>query len=170
MPDDAPAADAQPDAAPDTDTPAAPETDWKAEAEKWKVQARKHEERAKANATAAKELDQFRQASMSEQEKAIETARAEARAEAVTAMGRRLVDAEVRAAAKGRIADVDALLDGLDRARFLGEDGEPDVKAINGWVDRLAPKKAVPDLGQGARPNGDAGDMNRMIRTQLGRS
>lgn len=131
-------------------------TDWKAEAEKWQAMARKHEDRAKANASAAKELEQVRQASMSDLEKAVAIAKAEARTEALREAGTRLVDAEVKAAAAGRSVDVEALLEGLDRSRFLGEDGEPDSKAIATWVDRIAPKSESTttsvDFGQGARP------------------
>lgn len=164
MPEDAPA-DAP--AAPAETPPPAPEpapepspaqeTDWKAEHEKTLREARKWEERAKSNSTAAKELEQLRKASMSEQEKAVESARSEARSEALRTVGGRLVDAEVKVAAAGRNVDVDALLEGLDRGRFLSDDGEPDSKAITAWVDRIAPKangepaSVFPDLGQGRR-------------------
>jgi hypothetical protein len=71
--------------APDASTATDDTTDWKAEAEKFKTLSRKHEERAKANAAAAKELEQLRQQSMTEQEKAVEQAKAEGRAEAIKA-------------------------------------------------------------------------------------
>lgn len=156
------------DTAPDTGTPettdappaeeAAPETEpdpaaIAAELDKWKAQARKHEERAKANASAAKELEQLRMQSMSDTEKAVEIARQQARAEVLAELGGELVGQAVRAAVAGRGVDPDALLEGLDPARFLNEDGKPDVDAITAWVDRIAPKPetAFPDLGQGAR-------------------
>jgi hypothetical protein len=130
--------------------------DHAAEVEKWKALARKHEDRAKANSSAAKELEQLRQASMSDLEKAVAIARQEARTEALRESGTRLVDASVRLAAAGRGVDVDALLDGLDRNRFLTDEGEPNEKAILQWVDRLVPKpdtgsRPFPDLGQGSR-------------------
>lgn len=129
------------------------ETDWQKEAEKYKALARKHEDRAKANAKAEKELEQLRQQSMSDTEKAIAVAKQEARTEALREFGAKVVDAEVRAAVAGRNVDADALLEGLDRARFLDDDGEPDRDAITAWVDRIAPQPAesFPDLGQGAR-------------------
>ncbi len=156
---DAPAP--EPEGTPDTGV------DLAAEVEKWKAQARKHEDRAKANAAAAKELEQVRQASMSDLEKAVAVARTEATTEALRTVGARLVDAEVRVAAAGRSVDVDALLEGLDRSRFVGDDGEPDRKAIAAWVDRIAPPPAEgagrppgsPDLGQGVR-NGGAMALN----------
>lgn len=150
-----------PQATPGADA-ATPETgdeakDWRAEAEKWQALARKNEDRAKANAAAAKELDEFRKAAMSDQERAVAEARAAGAAEVRAAFASRLVDAEVRAAAAGRPVDVDALLEGLDRSRFLTDDGEPDTKAIAAWVDRVAPvpeagEPSFPDLGQGVRP------------------
>lgn len=139
-----------PPAETDTDT-----TDWKAEAEKFKTLARKHEDRAKANASAAKELEQVKQASMSDQEKAVELAKQQARAEVLIEVASERVADAVRLAAANRPVDVDALLDGLDRTRFVTEEGTPDVEAINAWVDRIAPKPAdgfAPvDLGQGSR-------------------
>jgi hypothetical protein len=128
--------------------------DLAAEVEKWKQHARKHEERAKANANAARELDQLRQSSMSDQEKAVEAARAEGRALAMREAASSLIDAEVRLHATGRSIDVDTLLDGLDRARFVdATTGQPDRAAIKAWVEKVAPAgtAAQPDLGQGAR-------------------
>lgn len=145
------------------------------EVEKWKVLARKHEDRARQNAGALKELEKLRQSTMTDQEKAVAQAKVEARIEALREVGGRLVDANVRAAAAGRNVDVDALLEGLDRTRFVGEDGEPDTKAITAWVERVAPsgQQQQPqqqwDLGQGARGAGSASDMNSLIRQKAGR-
>jgi hypothetical protein len=159
-------AESQPDTG-DTDTPTPTDNpdqptsdtgiDLAAEVEKWKAQARKHEDRAKANAAAATELEKVRAESMTEMERAIAAARDEAASETRKTYGSRLVDAEVKAAVKGTSLDVDALLDGLDRTRFLNEDGEPDTDSITAWVERLAPKGTddqqtlTVDLGQGQR-------------------
>lgn len=143
-----------------------------AEIDKWKSLARKHETRAKENAEARKELDAVR----AEQEKAVAEAVAAARAEVLAEVGAHLVDAEVKAAAAGRGIDVEALLDGLDRKRFLGEDGKPDVEAITQWIERLSPTQPkseprFPDLGQGQRGrssmplNGDP--LLRDLKTKL---
>lgn len=143
-----------------------------ADAEKWKTQSRKWEDRAKANASAAKELAALKASTMTDQEKAVEAAKAEARSEALKTVGVRLVDAEVKAACAGRKVDVSALLEGLDRTKFLTDDGEPDSDAIAKWVDKVAPSKAGPlDLGQGARGrNGSGGsDMNTLIRDRMRR-
>ena len=149
------------------------ETDLAAEVEKWKQFARKHEERAKANSNAAKELEKLKQASMTEQEKAVEQARAEARAEALREVGVSLVEAQVKVAANGRGVDVDALLEGLDKTKFLNGDGQPDTEAITKWVDRIAPDdkatQVFPDLGQGRGvPADKKHDMNSLIRRAAG--
>jgi hypothetical protein len=73
--------------------------DLAAEVAKWKAIARKHEDRAKANAGAAKELENVRQASMSDIEKAVAMARDEARAQALLEAGEELVDEVIRNAA-----------------------------------------------------------------------
>lgn len=127
-----------------------PETDWKAEAEKWQALSKKNEQRAKENSTAAKELEKLRSESMTEQERAVEQAREQAIRETQTTFAGRLVDAEVRVAAAGRGLDIDALLEGLDRTRFITDDGEADRDAIATWVDRIAPPpepRTSPDLG-----------------------
>lgn len=146
-----------------------------AEVEKWKALSQKNEQRAKANAEAAKEFEKFRQASMTEQERAVEAARGEATSEATLKYVGRLVDAEVRAAASGRLEaeQVKALLEGLDRTRFLTEDGDVDQKAVAAWVGLLAPatSSAPPDLGQGARGVAASGvDMTQLIRKAAGRA
>jgi hypothetical protein len=137
------------------DEPRQPETDWRSETDKWKAQARENEKRAKAN---ARELEQLRQASMSDQEKAVALARLEARRDALREVGASRVDDAIRIAAAGRKnVAIDVLLEGLDRGRFLDDEGQPDVTAVQEWVDRLAPEPepatGFPDLGQGARGN-----------------
>jgi len=158
--------------------PTPPSEDPAAELAKWKDLARKHEERSKANAEAAKELEKLKAQGMSETEKAVATAKAEARAEALKEAGSMLVDARVETAAAGRGIDTAALLEGLDRTRFLAEDGKPDTKAIQAWVDRLAPagnggtpNGGRPDTGQGNRgPTSKPSDMNSLIRRGAGLS
>ncbi len=138
--------------------PAEPSTDWEAEAKRLKALNRKVEDQNKAN---LKRLEQFEQAAMTDQEKAVAAARQaaadEARQETLKAIGWRLVDAEIRTAATGRGIDVDALLEGLDRSRFLGDDLEPDTAGIRAWIDRVTPARDTSgfDIGQGARGNGE---------------
>lgn len=147
-------------------------TDWKAEAEKWSALARKHEERAKSNATAARELDKVRAAAMTEQEKAVAAARAEGLTEAQKAAAPRLVRAELRAVALEAGLGKDALagfLEYADLSRFVTEDGEPDEKAIAAAVKKLGGDAKRTDFDGGARtPAGKPADMNSQIRRMAG--
>lgn len=124
------------------------------------------------------ELDDLRKGQMSDTEKAIADAREATRREVLAEVGASLVDAEVRAATVGRQLDADALLDGLDRTRFLGDDGKPDRTRISEWIDRIAPKgdttrSGAKDLGQGVRPNNaptqirDRGALKNMTPQQI---
>lgn len=102
------------------------------------------------------ELAKLREASMSEQEKAVEAARREAREEAFKSVNQRLVAAEVRAAAGGRLADPEDAVRFLDLDQFpISDGGDVDTRAIISAVDGLVKQK--PYLAAGAtRPAGDA--------------
>lgn len=140
----------------DTTTTTDTSTDTGDEAAKWKALARKHERESKAAAT---ELEKLRKATMSDTEKAIDEARKAARSEVLAELGSELVDSAVRVAVAGRL-DVDTVLEGLDRSKFLDEDGKPDTKKIGAWIDKLAPKgsekRSATDVGQGARRDSTA--------------
>jgi hypothetical protein len=116
------------------------------------------------------ELAKLRQQGMTDAEKAIEAARAEGRAEAEKQAALRLVAAEFRIAATGKLANPDAALAALDLAKLLDGKGEPDTKAITALVDQLAAVPPAPPPGghipPGPRtepPAGD-GDWLRQIR------
>lgn len=163
--------DLTPDATEDptpTTPPPAPEAD---EVAKWKAMARKHEDRAKANAAAAKELEALKASAMTDQEKAVAEAAAKARAEVLAEVGGSLVESAFKVAATGRPVDIDTMLDGLDRAKFLTDDGKPDVERIAAWIDKVAPAPTpakAKDLGQGARPaNGLPQITDRAQLTQM---
>lgn len=115
------------------------------EVEKWKAQSRKHEERAKANAEAAKRVEELERQNMTELEQAVAKARDEATATVRAEMGASLAAEAIRAAATGRVADVDALLEGVNPAKWLDENGSPDRDAIAAWIDRVAPPKTEPE-------------------------
>jgi hypothetical protein len=158
----------------ETETTEATETgakDWKAEAEKWQALARKNEERAKSNATAVKELEKVRAAAMTDQEKAVAEAERRGAETAATKAGSRLVRAEFRAAASGRVEKetLAAYLEDVDLTKFLAEDGEPDLKAIEARISRLAGPERGTDFDGGARrtTSGKA-DMNALIRRSAG--
>lgn len=140
--------------------------------------SRKWEDRAKSNFEKAQELDRIKREQLPAHEREVQEAAEAARADERSKVAGRLVDAEVKAAAVGRNTDIDALLDGLDRKRFLTDDGDPDVPAITAWLDKVAPKAEAStvnqfiDLGQGARSesatalNGDP--LLASIRGRLG--
>jgi hypothetical protein len=147
----------------------------------WRSQADKYERRAKSNADAAKELDRIRRDAMSDQERAAAEAADKARAEVTAQFGGRLILAEIRAAAEGRLSaeQVQALATHLDTAAFLAPDGDVNATAISEFVDQFAPAEVeslsgpvFPDLGQGARgrsPRVSAMDpLERDLRDKLG--
>lgn len=174
--------DTQPPATSDTGDQGSTDTVefWKAEAEKHKGLSRKHEDRAKANADAVKELEKLKQSSMSDTEKAIDQARAEARQSVLGEVGGKVAAAEIRAAAAGRMApgQLEVLLDGLNLARFIREDGEVDRDKVASFIDGIAPKQDQQqastqfDLGQGSRGGNDLalnGDpLLRDLKSKLG--
>jgi len=141
-------------------------TDWKAEARKW-------EQRAKDNQKAARELEAQQRASMTEAERAVAEAEARGRTSAITDFGKRLARTSFDAAAARRNPDVDttAVLEFVDLTRFVGDDGEPDSKAIAAAVERLVPaaQAGLPSFDGGARKSADKpADMNQLIRRQVG--
>jgi hypothetical protein len=146
----------------DTSTDTDDTTDWKAEAEKFKALHKKQEERAKANAKAAQELEQLRQQTMTDTEKAVAQARNEGKAEAMSLLGAAKVESAFAIAASGRIESdsLKVLLQGLNHGAFLAEDGTVDESSVATFIDGIAPK-ADPnrrvDLGQGARLGGKSG-------------
>lgn len=118
-----------------------------------------------------KELEKLRQASMSEAEKAIAEAEAKGRTAATAEFGKRLAKAAIETAAAKRNPDYNpAGLDFLDLSKFIGEDGEPDAKAISAYVESNIPATSgAPSFDGGARlPAPKGGDMNSIIRRAAG--
>ncbi len=128
----------------------------------WRDKSQKHEKQSKANLT---ELDKIRRAGLSTDEQKLEEARDAGRAEVMATVGARLVDAEIKASAAGRLDDKQrtALLEGLDRNRFLTDDGDVDTDKVEALIEGIAgpksakdePKTKFPGLGQGKRTIGD---------------
>jgi len=133
--------------------------DLESELAKWKEQARKHERRAKDNAAAAKELDEIKKSQLSEQERLV----AETRQSTMQELAGKLVDAEFKAATKGRFVSPDAAL-AFNRSEFVSPDGDIDTDAIQTWVEANTVTQDQPkvDLGQGQR--GDTAKLS-MIRS-----
>ncbi len=98
------------------------------------------------------ELERLRKEKLSEQERAVEEARAEARTAALAEANSQTVETSLRIALRGRTADAAALLD-LDRSTFVA-DGRVDADAITKWVEEhSAPadggKRPPVKIGQG---------------------
>ncbi len=144
------------------------DTDWKAEARKW-------EARAKENSGAAKAAEKARLDAMSEADRAVAEAEARGRTAAATEYGVRLARTEFDAAAGRRNPDFDtkSALEYVDLTKFLGEDGEPDTKAITAAVERLvpAPAEGPPSFDGGTRTTAPAPQgMSQLIRKAAGRA
>jgi hypothetical protein len=110
-------------------------------------------------------------AAMTDQEKAVVEAEARGKAAALTASGQRLARAEFKAAALDRVekASLDGFLEFADMTKFLGADGEPDPKAIEAAITKLAGPNKAPDFDGGARTGATKPiDMNALIRSKAG--
>lgn len=131
----------------------------------WKHYSRQHEATAKARADydvqaeKARKFDEMQAANATEQEKAVQAAAAQARADALKETTPRLVAAEFRAATAGRLTpdQLAAALEPLDMSKFLDATGNVDVTKVATHAALLAPAGApaaptFPDLGQGQRP------------------
>lgn len=101
----------------------------------WKAMARKHERDAKK---AARELEQVRKANQSDQERAIEAAKDEGRQSALVESGQRLAAAEIRAALAGVVPDPKAIVEDLNLAKYVGDDGEVDEDAVKALREKYA--------------------------------
>lgn len=121
-------------------------TDWKAEARKW-------EDRAKANKGAADELEALKAAQMTEQEKAVKAAKDEGRTAALAEAAPHIAQARLEAAAARAGVDLSAFAEYIDVSKFIA-DGAVDDKAIKAAVDKFA--KLAPAKGPG-RSGGDMG-------------
>lgn len=158
---------ANPEPTPDPTPDPANEPDWKAEARKW-------EDRAKANKKAADDLEKQRKAAMTEAERAVAEAEERGRKAATSDFGSRLAKSEFVAAAARRNPSFDAaaVLEDLNLARFVTDDGEPDAKAIEAAVVRLVPEPSgSPSFDGGARtPPPVQTGMSSLIRKAAGRA
>ena len=125
--------------------------------------------------TAAKAAEKARLDSMGEAERQIEEAKAAGRSEAVSEFGKRLARTEFDAAAARRNPGFDTAsrLEWVNLGLMVGDDGEPDPKAIAAAVERLIPEPAngPPSFDGGARtPAPPTTGMNGLIRRAAGRT
>ena len=115
----------------------------------WKAMARKHEREAKR---AAAELDKVRKANQSEQEKAIDAAKNEGRTSALVEAGTKVAAAEIKAALTGIVPDPKTIVEDLNLAKYVTEDGDVDEAAVKTLREKYAA------LGNGRKsPSFDGG-------------
>ncbi len=110
-------------------------------------------------------------AAMTENERAVTEAEQRGRSAALKDAGVRLARAELRAAAAGQVSTeaLDGFLEYADLTRFVGDDGEPDQKAIAAAVKKLGVTAKATNYDGGARTSADKPtDMNSLIRRAAG--
>jgi ElaB/YqjD/DUF883 family membrane-anchored ribosome-binding protein len=124
------------------------------------------------------ELEAAREAQLSEAEKAISQARREARDEALREVNARVIRAEAKALATGKLADPSDISSFIDLNTFeVDDEGNVDTKAIAKAIDELIKQKPYlaaqrvggdADAGaRGAAPT-PRGSMNDRIRRAAG--
>jgi hypothetical protein len=120
------------------------------------------------------EYDRLAEASKTAEERANEAATAaDARALAAT---QRVARAEVKAALTGLVDDPNSIVEDLNLARFIDDDGEIDQAAIDKLKTKyagFAKRGPRPDLSQGSGANGataasPAADFASILQGQLG--
>jgi len=118
----------------------------------WKYQARRHEDRVKAYGgltpeqladlrKKAEQHDALEFELMSDKDKAVAEAAQQARWAAEAEITPRLVNAEFRVAAAGRIEPdrLATILEPLDLGKFLTDDGDVDTAKVSAFIDGIAP-------------------------------
>lgn len=162
------------DTSPDNGEPTTPDGDVRAQLaaleadrDKWKAQARKHEDRSRQNAAAATQAQTLEQ-----QIAELQSAMAE-RDTRDAERNVRLAMSEVRtqiAAAGVKPADVSDLLELVDPARLMGPNGEPDEAAIAKVAASITRTggRPQPDPDQGKKGETGRPSMDAMIRRAAG--
>ena len=136
--------------------------DWKEQAEKNKELLRRHKaankvspDRLDALRQAEQELQQLKDAQLPEPEKQLADAKKQARAEALQEVAQDRAADKIEVALTGIVDDPAQIIEDLNLARFVQEDGAIDidaVKTLQKKYQRIAgPKKkpTAPNLGQG---------------------
>ncbi len=168
----------EPDSAPASDQQSAegqePETFSRDYVEQLRKENAKYRTRATELDVAAKAAEKARLAAMTDSERAVAEAEKRGAQSAAQQFASRLVRAEFTQLARGRNPGYDAavVLDDLNLARYVNDDGEPDLKALSAAVERLVPApernpRPTGNADLGARDSGRPQDMNALIRSRL---
>lgn len=114
----------------------------RAEARKWENRSKQNDEKSKANAAAAAELQKLQREQMSEHEKAVAQAKLEGMSEAKRSLAGQLVSMALRASAAGRLPEtvLDKLAATVNAELFLTEDGSVNMEEVSAFVNGIAPK------------------------------
>jgi hypothetical protein len=121
-----------------------------------------------------KELDQFKQASLSDAERAVAEAKTEGenrgRASAMSEIGAKLARAsfDAMAARRNPAVDTGPIVEYVDLAKFLDENGDVNKRSLQAAVDRLVPEAPAgpPSFDGGVRTSTKTANMNDIIRSQ----
>lgn len=166
-----------------SDDDAGSDTDSAAEIAKWKSLARKHEDRAKANAAAAKELERVRAEGMSETDRAVAEAELRGRTAANVEHAQALAGARIEAALTGVVPDPAGVVEDLNLSKYVTDTGDVDTEAIETLRAKYAelaagnngndddeedrkPPRRKPNLGQGNRGK-SGGGKSQLTRPDL---
>jgi hypothetical protein len=162
-------------------TPVAEMTDGQ-QAAYWKHQSRQHESRVKALGVTPEDLASLREKAKraedleydlaSDKDKAVADAKKEASDEVASKYTPRLVRAEFKAAAAGRIEPekLATILEPLDLSKFLDANGEVDADKVSAYVDGIAPAKGNEDQGQQQKRGPGNGGQGRREQSRTGAS
>jgi len=131
---------------PDTPTPETPPAVTAEDVAKLTTALEKERELRKAAEKTARERENERRASLKDDERALLEAEERGRNAVRSEYGQRLAETEFRAAAATRNPGYDTAkaLRYVNLAGFVGEDGEPDTKAITAAVADLIPEVTMP--------------------------
>ncbi|NDK31187.1 hypothetical protein [Nesterenkonia haasae] len=149
--------------------------DWKAEAEKYKKLTKDWEKKAKGEAGSLTQENEELRAKLEGREKEYqaEQERREIESAALQKANERILQAEIRAAAAGKLNDASDALRYLDLSSFeVGEDGAVDTQAVSAAIDDLTQSKPYLAAQGGKRFQGsaDGGARESSGPAQLSRS
>lgn len=146
----------------------------RADFKKERARRQQVEQQLKEATPKAAEFDKLAEASKTDLERANESVN-QANAKSAAAL-QRLAKAEVKAALAGVVDNPDEIVEDLNLAKFVDDDGEVNteaIKALRAKYATFASRKPAPDLSQGSAGNGGgagpAADFASFIKTQTGR-
>lgn len=146
------------------------EIDYKAEADKWKGLARKHEQQWKAAKPAVDKLAELEAAGMSDMDKAVKEAEERGRTQAVKTYGEQIAAAKLEAALTGVVPDPSGLVAELNLSKYVTDTGDVDTDAIAAAREKFStqiPTPAAPpapNLHQGRQGQTPSRDFDAEIK------